>query len=193
MELAAYGLVQKQGSDAGIDSAGEAEHYLVGAYLLLQAGHGGFDEAGRSPVACATADAQHEVAQYLLAIFAVMHLRVELYSPDGFALDAEGCVIDLGGGCYHFIGFREGGDGVAVAHPHLALGSYFFHQGILTIFYAEDGAAILAAAGSGNHAAPLPREPLRTVAYSQYGKAGGYAAEVGLGSILGTDARRASG
>ena len=63
----------------------------------------------------------------------------------------------------------------------------------MTIFHAENRAAIFAAAGSGNHAAPIPREPLRTIADSQDREAGRYAAEVGLGSILGTDARRASG
>ena len=123
-EVAAYGFVEQNGSHRRVDSAGKSEDYPIGTNLLLQLCHRGIDERGCTPLLPRTADVYHKVLQEQRPLQRMEHLGMELHSPHSLAAVGgtflcKGCILHVGCRCYALVALRNGGDGVAVAHPHL--------------------------------------------------------------------------
>ena len=118
-EVLADGTVEQGSADAGVHTAGKTEDDAVVAELLFQLLDGGVDKRGRTPLLTAAADVDDKVAEQLSALCGVVHLGVELHAPHGVGVAGKGGVLHVGGGADDMIVARDGGDRVAVAHPHL--------------------------------------------------------------------------
>ncbi len=169
-EIIAYRLVEEHGRYRGIDTAAQAEHHLVVSELLFERGHGRFYERRGVPVAFRSADALDEVGEQLRAALTVVYFWVELHAPHFLLFGAVGGngYISRGGYDFEFVGYA--GDGVAMAHPHLASRTYAAEQlvGFVDIF--EACASVFAAAGRLYLASVGVGYELRSVAYAQNGK-----------------------
>src|SRR5262249_22048662 len=117
-ELIADGLVDQHGGDGRIDASGEAADDVAFANLFADAGDGGLDEVGGSPVALRATAVEDEVLDELRTKRSVVNLRVKLHGPDtavfvrdgGECVGGYGCAPETGG---EFEGL------VPVAHPDL--------------------------------------------------------------------------
>ena len=177
-QLVADGAVEQDGTDGAVHAAGESEDDVVLANLLAQLGDGGVHEVGRRPVLPAAADVDHEVLQEQRALQGVEHLGVELHAPDGFGVGGIGCVLHLFGAGYGVEAFGQSRDGVAVAHPHLAVLLEAVEERVVEVDGREVGAPVFAAAGGLHLAAQRVTHELSAVADAQDGHASAELAEV---------------
>ena len=103
----------------GVDTTGEPQDDAVVADLLAQFLDRALHEGGGTPLLFAATDIHNKVFQQLLALQGVVHLRVELYAPHAVVVVGEGGVLDIRRRADDMVALGNGGDGVAVAHPHL--------------------------------------------------------------------------
>ena len=192
-QVLADGAVQQHGGHGRIHAPAQAEDDAVVANLLLQLGHRSIHERGGAPRLVESADVRHEVAQHQRAVFAMEHLGMELHAPHLLALH-------LVGGDGHLVRrgddaevVRDGGDGVAVAHPHLRVFAHALQQGIVVLEAAQIRTSVLAAAG-GFHLAPVGiGDELRAIADAQDGQLAADAVQVHLERLLVIHREGASG
>ena len=90
-QLLADGLGQHSGQHGGIHAAGQGAQHLALADALPQSLDIVLHKGIHLPVAGAAADVVHEVAQHLLALGGVQHLRVELYGVQTLFGIFNGC------------------------------------------------------------------------------------------------------
>ena len=90
-QLLADGLGQHSGQHGGIHAAGQCAQHLALADALPQSLDIVLYKGIHLPVAGAAADVVHEVAQHLLALGGVQHLRVELYGVQTLFGIFNGC------------------------------------------------------------------------------------------------------
>ena len=129
-EIAADGLVEQRGANRRVYTAREAEYHAVVAYLLAQLVDRCLHKRGRTPLLAAVADVNHEIPQQRLALRGVEHLGVELHGPEGVARAGVGGEAHIVGAGDDVAVLRNGGDGVAMAHPHLRVGFKVLEEGI---------------------------------------------------------------
>ncbi len=166
-EPVADSFVEEYCGYRGVHAAAEAEDYPVVAELFLECGNGGFDKRCRAPCARRAADAYREVAEQLHAACAVENLRVELHAPQPHSgLARERREAHVGGRSHCREAFRQGSDGVAVAHPYLRSGLDAVEQRAGRVDICEVGPAILARRGRLYRAAVLKGGELRAIAYA---------------------------
>ena len=117
VEARADRLVKEHRRDGRIDAAGESEHNLVVAYLLLQLRHRVVDPRRQLPVGVGAADVEDEVGDDLLSVLRMDDLGVELDAEEAAALVAHRGVGAVRGPRAHLeaLGYRR--HAVAVAHP----------------------------------------------------------------------------
>src|SRR5262249_25371205 len=149
-----------------------ADH-AVEAHLLLDAVNGVVLEGGHRPVAAAAADVDDEIAIELAAVRRVHHLGMELHRIELALLIGDRgkgrplrCADDAEA-------LRNGGDAVAMAHPHLvafALLPYALEERIVALDFQE-GAAEFAMIGGFDLAAQLRADRLLAIADAEHGKA----------------------
>ena len=120
-ELRADGLGEQCRHDRRIHAAGECQQHAAGADLFAHGGDGGVLIVAHRPVALRAADLVEEVADHVLAVLAVVDLRMILHAVEAALFVADG---DVGAG----VGMGDEGEAlgylfhvVAVAHPRHAL------------------------------------------------------------------------
>ena len=182
-QVLADGTVQQHGGNGRIHATAQTQNDAVVTNLLLQLRHRGVHKRCRTPRLVATTGFHDEVLQHLRAVFRVEHFWVELHAPRLLALH-------LIGGNLHFIGRRNdfkpcgnGSDGVAVAHPHLGVGTHAVEQQVVAVKRAEVCPPVLAASGRLHVAAVGIGHELRAVADAQQRQAAAYVGEVDLKSL----------
>ena len=173
-KLATDGLVQQYGCHTGVNSARKSEDDAVAANLLAELTYGGFHEGVGTPVLLRTADSDHEVLQQQRTLEGVEHLRMELYAPH-FLCTVGGR--DVVCGILHRFGrgndvctFRNACDGVAVAHPNLAVMVEALEEGILRIYAGKMLASVFARACRLHLSAPNVAHELCAVADAEDGQ-----------------------
>ena len=163
------GSMKQDGGHRRINTSAQSENHAVLPQLLAQLSHRGFNERGRTPILAAATNVHHKVTQQLRALRRVEHFRVELHAPKLFAV----CLVC---GINHLVGrrdgmeaFRQGCNGIAMAHPDLRPGIKSFKQRIRRIEMAEHGPPVLPAAGRLHLSAIKLGHILGTVTDAQYG------------------------
>ena len=166
-EVVADGAVHQQGRHGAIHAARQPADGPAVAHLLADAPHLVVDDVGGGPRGRQVAGVEQECLQQVRAEGRVHHLGVELHgeAPAGPVLHrGDGRTLRLG---------RDGealgrsGDRVAMAHP-ARLGGEVPEQA-LARQHADVGAAELAGAVVGDHAAQRLRHRLHAVADAQNG------------------------
>ena len=120
-KLVAYGLVKQQTGHAGIHTAGKRQDYLIVTELLPELAYRGLHEILRSPVPRTSAYSKHEVGQEFLAAFAVIDLRMELYSPGRLIRETESSIVNTAGRAYDYQFLRKPYNGISMRHPYSGL------------------------------------------------------------------------
>ena len=93
--------------------------------------------------------------------------RMELHAPGLLTIDLICGILHLGGRCDAFEIGREGGDGVAVAHPHLRVVRNALEKGIIVVEAGKIGPAVFTESGRFNLATVGLCHILRAIAYTQ--------------------------
>ena len=120
-QLLSDGLCQHRSQHRGIHAAGQGAQHLAVANALPQSLDIVLHEGVHLPVTGAATDVIHEVAEHLLTLSGVEHLRVELNS-----VEASSLISHTGNGAsrsraHQFESRRHFSDFVAVAHPNLQI------------------------------------------------------------------------
>ena len=179
-EPVADGSVQQHGGHGRVDTARKTQDDLVVAQLAFQFGDGGIDKGGGAPVLLGTADVDHEVLKQLCALHGVEHLGMELHGPYGQIFGGIGGELHVVGRGYHLVALGQGGDGVAMAHPHLRLGLEAFEERVVSVEVFQAGAAVLAGVGFLHLSALAVRDELGAVADAEHWQPADKLAEVYL-------------
>ena len=97
------------------------------------------------------------------------HLGVELHGPNTLLLRTpEGSVLHILGRTYHLEIVGDGGDGVAMAHPHLRASVEALEERIVEVDGLEVGTTVLTAIGLLDLSAKAVRDELGAVADAQH-------------------------
>ena len=168
-ELVPHGPGDQARRHRGIHAAGQAQDDLLVADLRPEGCHRILDEGIHPPGTGAAADVIQEIAEDLLAVFAVGDLRVEL---DGvellFPVFHSRHRADLGmGGDVESRGHLF--DPVRVAHPHHALGGHPFQQQRILNIQQQVDFAVFAGFGADDLSAAHPGGELGAVADAEDG------------------------
>ena len=174
-ELFADGLVQQRRGHGRIHAARQAEDDVLVTHLPADGLHLLLDEAGHGPVAAAAGQIPHEAAQDVRAPFGVGDFRVELHGVEAtFLVGHAGNGAAVGGG-HQFEAFRQAGDLVAVAHPHVQQAVAFVVLAVLNAVEqpgvtpgADGGRAKLAVVTALHLPAEMARHGLHAVADAQH-------------------------
>ena len=143
-QLVSDGTTEQDGCHAAVHTSREAEDNTVGAYLLTQLGNCRLHEVGWRPVLTSAADIHHKVLQQQCALQRMEHLWMELHAPNGLPIGSVCCILHLlrAGDSMEAIG--QGCDGVAVAHPDLAVFVEALEERVIEIYGGEVGTTIFA-------------------------------------------------
>ena len=163
-QVVANRLVEQHGSHGAVHAARQAQDDLVVAQLLAKRRHGILHKGGRCPVALASTDAQGEVLEKLRPFLGMEHLGMELHGVGLLAVDGIGGVLHIFGGGDHPSPFRQTGDGVAMAHPHLAGRAHPLEQRRSPIHHLQHGTSVLAGDGAVDFPTKMMGHELGTVA-----------------------------
>lgn len=118
-QVFANGAVEQYGCNRTVNATRKTEDYAVVAQLLLEFSNGCVHKRSCAPVLTATADVDHKVLQQEAALKRMEYFWVELNAPQFFIVGLVGGITYLRGGGNAVEIFRNGSDGVAVAHPYL--------------------------------------------------------------------------
>ena len=174
-ELVADGAVDQRRSHRRIDPAGQAENHLFVAHLLADLLHRFFNVVAHHPVGPGGADVEHKALQHGPALHRVGDLGVKLHGVEVPCLvghAGDGATVGAG---HELEAWRQLGDLVAVAHPHLEhavafrrgeVGNVFQQRGVAA--GAHLGIAELARVRALDLAAELLRHGLHAVANAQH-------------------------
>ena len=179
-EVLAYRLVQQHGANGRIHTAAETENDTVVAELGFEFLHGCLHKRRRAPLLLAAADAYNEILKQLLALQRVENLRMELDGPKRGFIAGVSSILNIGGRSDHMAVIGNGGNGIAMAHPHLRIILKSLEQRIAGIKHSEVGTAILTAVGLLDLSAVAVRYELRSVANTKYRQATYKPAEINL-------------
>jgi len=130
-ELLADRLVAQRSRHRGIDAARKAEDDFLLADLVLDLSYGFIDVVRHVPIGAAPGDLVHEALQDLGPLPRVRHLGVELHRVEAARLVRHGRDRARVGGSHELEAWRELGDFVAMAHPHLQQAVAFGGAGVL--------------------------------------------------------------
>ena len=156
-------------------TAREAKDHFVIANLLADTLNGVVDDFCRGPQGFTLADVTHEALQHAHTLTGVGHFRVELHAVEAFFFvghNGKRAVVGAGDGDEVR---RDGGDFVAVAHPHVQQRFAVCGQGVFdtahqraVVNHFNLRIAELALAGAFYVAAQLHCHGLHTVANAEY-------------------------
>ena len=191
-QLLTDGLCQHSGQHGGIHAAGQGAQHLALADALPQSLNVVLYKGIHLPVAGAAADVVHKVAQHLLALGGVQHLRVELYGVQTLFGIFNGChraVCSVGSDL-------EAGsrllDVVVVAHPADGRGLYIGEQLALGV-HEHLGLTVLTLGSAADMTAQQVHHQLAAVADAQHGHAPAEDLGVDGGRVLQINAVGAAG
>ena len=171
-ELTADGFGEQRCTHGGVHAAGKCKQNLAVTYLLTKPGNCGFAVAVHVPIACAPADLEQEVVQYLCAELGVRDLRVELNAVEPALIVAHCSARAVIGRSGYAEALGRGLYIVGMAHPADAILGHAVKQH--AFLRVERYLAVLAdASGGADLAASHPRHELASVADAQNGNAGG--------------------
>ena len=182
-QLLADGLGQHGSQHGGIDTAGQGAEHFSAADLLPQSLHIVLHKRVHLPVADAAADIVHKVAEHLLALSGVEHLRVELDSIQALGLVFRSCHRAVDGvrrdlevrSCLLNV--------VVVAHPADG-GRLHVRKHLAAVVYKDFRLAVLTLRSAADMAAQQMHHELAAVADSQHRHAPGEDLGVDGGRIL---------
>ncbi|MNX96311.1 hypothetical protein D3C86_1286230 [compost metagenome] len=184
-QLIADGFVDQDGGDGAVHPARQAADHLGRTDLLADLGDLLVAIGGHGPVAGQASDAVGEVLQDHGAARGVHHLRVELHAVDLALLIGDGGIGRAFRGGDDVEAFGDGGDAVAVAHPHGLAVIDGADAGEQRALAGDDdlGAAELAMVAALDLAAQLGADGLLAVADAQHRHAGLEQGVVSLGAV----------
>ncbi len=117
VQALAYGLVQQHGHDGGVHPAGQGADHMPVPNLLPRFAQYPLHKGRHGPVRRQTGDAEEEIAQNAVAVFAVVHFRMELHCVDAPVFVGHGGNVQRGCGTDDREAGRRGLHGVPVRHP----------------------------------------------------------------------------
>ena len=191
-QLLADGLGQHSGQHGGIHAAGQGAQHLALADALPQSLDVILYKGIHLPVAGAAADVVHEVAQHLLALGGVQHLRVELYGVQTLFGIFNGCHRAV---CGVGSDLKAGSrllDVIVVAHPADGRGLHIGEQLALGV-YEHLGLAVLTLGSAADMTAQQVHHQLAAVADAQHRHAPAEDLGVDGGRVLQINAVGAAG
>ncbi|CCZ99915.1 putative uncharacterized protein [Klebsiella variicola CAG:634] len=178
-QVFADGAVQQHRGHRRVHAAGEAKDHFVIANLLADTLDGVVDDFRRGPQGFTLADVAHEALQHTHPLTGVGHFRVELHAVEAFFFvghNGERAVVGAGDGDEVR---RDGGDFVAVAHPHVQQRFAVRGQGVFdtahqraVVNHFNLRVAKLTLVRTFHMAAQLHRHGLHAVADAKYRHAG---------------------
>ena len=166
-QLLTDGLCQHSGQHGGIHAAGQCAQHLALADALPQSLDIVLYKGIHLPVAGAAADVVHEVAQHLLALGGVQHLRVELYGVQTLFGIFNGCHRAVCGVGSDLEAGSRLLDVVIVAHPADGRRLHIGEQLALGV-HKHLGLAVLTLGSAADMTAQQVHHQLAAVADSQH-------------------------
>ena len=191
-QLLADGTCAQCGHHRRIHAAGKAQDHAVASHLLADCRHGVLDDRVHGPGGLKAADVEQEVAQQLVAVFAVTYLGMELRGEQlafGAFHGGHGAYV---GGRGDDETFGHAVHRIAVAHPYGLLGGSVAIQGAFALAH-DHGRAVFALFGMAHRTAQRNGHNLLAVAKAQHGNAKLKHARVDLRGVFGVHAGRAAG
>lgn len=127
-----------------------------------------FDKRCRCPVHITVADITYEIRQQKRAVFAMIYLWVELYTPCQFSLDMKSR-------CLYFMSTGHKGEGrgnyrnrIAMRHPYGGILPHTAHEGIVLIMPSQIGTTIFPGIGRLDLPPRRMSQELRPITNAKY-------------------------